>query len=107
MFLRGRLPMPQPQVELGQRHARNADSVGSSHPSEAIVASSAKTSSPTKTPPPGDHHRRARLLHRVRLEDRVLGVKISPVESGSPLRPQRQDEADGLLHLPNTYRGAG
>jgi hypothetical protein len=59
------------------------------------------------TPPPGDHHRRARLLHRVRLEDRVLGVKISPVESGSPLRPQRQDEADGLLHLPNTYRGAG
>jgi len=46
------------------------------------------------TPPPVDHHRRARLLHRVWLEDRVLGVKISPVESGSPFRPQRQDEAD-------------
>jgi hypothetical protein len=54
----------------------------------------------------GDQHRRAWLLDRLRLEDRVLGVKISPMEGRSPLRPQRQDEADGLLHLPDTDRGA-
>src|SRR5713226_3775698 len=54
----------------------------------------------------GDQHRRAWLLDRLRLEDRVLGVKISPVKGRSPLCPQRQNEADGLLHLPDTDRGA-
>ncbi len=54
----------------------------------------------------GDQHRWAWLLHWLRLKDRVLGVKISPVEGRSPFHPQRQDEADGLLHLPDTDRGA-
>src|ERR1700730_11432636 len=51
-----------------------------------------------------DHHRRSRLLDRLRLEDRVLDMKISAVKSCSLLRPHREDKPDSLLHLPNAHR---
>ena len=51
-----------------------------------------------------DHHRRSRLLDRLRLEDRVLDMKISAVKSCSLVRPHREDKPDSLLHLPNAHR---
>src|SRR6516162_9829929 len=55
----------------------------------------------------GDHHRRSRLLHGLRLEDRVRRLEVPAVESRPFLRPQRQDQPDGLLHLPDADRRSG
>jgi hypothetical protein len=45
-------------------------------------------------------------LDRLRLEDRVFDVEIPAVKGGSLLRPHREDEPDGLLHLPDAHHRA-
>src|SRR5437660_11250653 len=52
----------------------------------------------------GDHHRRTRLLHWLRLEDRVLDAKIPAVERRAWLGPHLQDQLDRFLHLPDAGR---
>ena len=52
----------------------------------------------------GDHHRRTRLLHRLRLEDRVLDVEIPAMEGRPWLGPHLQDQLDRFLHLPDAGR---
>src|SRR5207237_10892556 len=52
----------------------------------------------------GDHHRRTRLLHRLRLEDRILDVEIPAVERRPWLGPHLQDQLDRFLHLPDAGR---
>src|SRR5215471_20388696 len=44
-------------------------------------------------------------MDRLGPKDRILDVKISSVESLSPLRPHGQSKSDGLLHLPNAHSG--
>jgi hypothetical protein len=55
----------------------------------------------------GDHDRRARLLHRLRLEDRIFDVKIPAVKGRSAFGPHRQDQPHGFLHLADAHRRAG
>jgi len=52
----------------------------------------------------GDHHRRMRLLHRLRLEDRVLDMEIPAVEGRPRPGPHLQDQLDRFLHLPDARR---
>src|SRR5215831_13886654 len=52
----------------------------------------------------GDHHWRMRVLHRLRLEDRVLDVEIPTVEGRPRLGPHLQDQLDRFLHLPDAGR---
>src|SRR5437868_6177317 len=49
----------------------------------------------------GDHHRRTRLLYRLRFEDRVLDVEIPAAEGRTWLGPHLQDQLDRFLHLPD------
>src|SRR5262245_18020017 len=46
-----------------------------------------------------------RLLHRLRLEDRVLDVKILAVKGRPPLGPHPEDQLHRFFHLPDTCRG--
>jgi hypothetical protein len=55
----------------------------------------------------GDHDRWAGFLHRLRLEDRILDVKIPAVKGRSLLRPHREDQSNGFLHLPDAHCWAG
>src|SRR5438309_9395731 len=52
----------------------------------------------------GDHHRRTRLLYRLRFEDRILDVEIPAMEGGTWLGPHLQDQLDRFLHLPDAGR---
>src|SRR6266849_8751987 len=52
----------------------------------------------------GDHHRRTRLLHWLRLEDRVLDMEIPAVEGRPWLGPHLQDQLDRFLHLSDARR---
>src|SRR2546426_10536313 len=52
----------------------------------------------------GDHHRRTRLLNRLRLEDRILDVEIPAVEGRTWLGPHLENEPDRFLHLPDAGR---
>jgi hypothetical protein len=52
----------------------------------------------------GDPHRRSRLLHRLRLQDRILDVENPAVEGRPRLGPHLQDQLDRFLHLPDARR---
>jgi len=45
----------------------------------------------------GDHHRRTRVLYRLRLEDRILDVEIPAVEGRARLGPHPQDQLDRFM----------
>ena len=55
----------------------------------------------------GDHDRRARLLHRLRLENRILDMKIPAVKCRPLFGPHCDDQPDGFRHLPDAYRRTG
>jgi hypothetical protein len=49
----------------------------------------------------GDQHWRTRLLHRLRFEDRILGVEIPAVEGRARFGPRLQVQLNRFLHLPD------
>jgi hypothetical protein len=55
-------------------------------------------------PAAGNHDRRVRILHRLRLQDRVVGMEISAMKGCPLVRPHREDELDGFLQLPDANR---
>src|SRR5579863_3175704 len=48
-----------------------------------------------------DHDWRMRLLHRLRLQDRVFDAEPAAAERGALLGPHGEDQPQGLFHLPD------